>query len=219
MSQIIAIANQKGGTGKSTTAVHLAYYLAIQQGHRTLLIDADSQSSSSQWLHNLEKSISFQAIHDKDQLFKEIPQLAKHYDYLVIDGPAGRLDDETKAILAWSDLVVVPIQPKVLDLSSTLKAVMLINQAQEIRKGLPKGSLFLNRAKQGTRLKNEATRFLKAIPGMTALKTIIHDREAIADAPGQNATIWTMPGRPAATARREYKELFIEILSLLKGLE
>lgn len=219
MSQIIAIANQKGGTGKSTTAVHLAYYLAIQQGHRTLLIDADSQSSSSQWLHNLEKSISFQAIYDKDQLFQEIPQLAKHYDYLVIDGPAGRLDDETKAILAWSDLVVVPIQPKVLDLSSTLKAVMLINQAQEIRQGLPKGTLFLNRAKQGTRLKNEATRFLKAIPGMIALKTIIHDREAIADAPGQNATTWTMPGRPAAAARREYKQLFSEILALLKGLE
>jgi len=219
MSQIIAIANQKGGTGKSTTAVHLAYYLAIQQGHSTLLIDADSQSSSSQWLHNLEKSISFKAIYDKDQLFEEIPQLAKHYDYLVIDGPAGRLDDETKAILAWSDLVVVPIQPKVLDLSSTLKAVMLINQAQEIRQGLPKGTLFLNRAKQGTRLKNEATRFLKAIPGMIALKTIIHDRETIADAPGQNATTWTMPGRPAAAARREYKQLFSEILALLKGLE
>jgi chromosome partitioning protein len=219
MSQIIAIANQKGGTGKSTTAVHLAYYLAIQQGHKILLIDADSQSSSSQWLHNLEKSISFKAIYDKDQLFEEIPQLAKHYDYLVIDGPAGRLDDETKAILAWTDLVVVPIQPKVLDLSSTLKAVMLINQAQEIRQGLPKGTLFLNRAKQGTRLKNEATRFLKAIPGMIALKTIIHDREAIADAPGQNATTWTMPGRPAAAARREYKQLFSEILALLKGLE
>jgi chromosome partitioning protein len=208
MSQIIAIANQKGGTGKSTTSVHLAYYLAIQQGHKTLLIDADSQSSSSQWLHNLKKPIAFKAIHEKDRLFEEIPRL-----------PAGRLDDETKAILAWSDLVVVPIQPKVLDLSSTLKAVMLINQAQEIRQGLPKGTLFLNRAKQGTRLKNEATRFLKAIPGMIALKTIIHDREAIADAPGQNATVWTMPGRPAASAKREYNQLFSEILELLKGLE
>lgn len=219
MSLLIAIANQKGGTGKSTTAVHLAYYLAIQLGHKTLLIDADSQSSSSQWLHNLKKSIAFKAIHEKDRLFEEIPRLAKHYDYLVIDGPAGRLDDETKAILAWSDLVVVPIQPKVLDLSSTLKAVMLINQAQEIRQGKPLGTLFLNRAKPGTRLKDEATRFLQAVPGMVALKTIIHDREAIADAPGQNATTWTMSGRPAASARREYKQLFSEILSLLKGLD
>jgi chromosome partitioning protein len=96
---------------------------------------------------------------------------------------------------------------------------MLINQAQEIRQGKPLGTLFLNRAKQGTRLKDEATRFLQAIPGTIALKTIIHDREAIADAPGQNATAWTMAGRPAAAARREYKQLFGEILELLKDLE
>jgi chromosome partitioning protein len=216
MSQIIAIANQKGGTGKSTTAIHLAYYLAIKKGHSTLLVDADSQTSSSQWINNLEKPIPFKVIHSKDELFQEIPKQALHYDYLVVDGPAGRLDDETKAILAWADLVVVPIQPKVLDLSSTLKAVLLVNQAQDIRSGLPKGALFLSRAKQGTRLKDEAIRFLKTIPGMISLKTIIHDREVIADAPGQNATAWTMTGRPAAEARREYTQLFNEILDLLK---
>lgn len=215
MSQIIAISNQKGGTGKSTTSVHLAHYLAIKQKSNTLLIDADSQSSSSQWLKNLENPIPCKAIHDKDELFQQIPKLAENYDYIVIDGPAGRLDDETKAILSWADLVVVPIQPKVLDLSSTLRAVLLVNQAQEFRSGLPKGSLFISRAKQGTRLKDEATRFLKAIPGMIALKSIIHDREVIADAPGQNATAWTMAGRPAAAARREYTQLFTEILGLL----
>lgn len=95
MSQIIAIANQKGGTGKSTTAVHLVYYLAIKKGYNTLLIDADSQTSSSQWINNLEKSIPFKVIHEKDKLFHEIPKLAKQYDYIVVDGPAGRLDDET----------------------------------------------------------------------------------------------------------------------------
>ncbi|MHC5862348.1 AAA family ATPase [Nostoc sp.] len=216
MSQIIAIANQKGGTGKSTTAVHLIYYLTIKKGYNTLLIDADSQTSSSQWINNLEQSIPFKVIHEKDKLFDEIPKLAKQYDYIVVDGPAGRLDDETKAILSWADLVLVPIQPKVLDLSSTLKAVLLINQAQEIREGLPKGALFLNRAKQGTRLKDEATRFLKTIPGVISLKTIIHDREVIADVPGQNITVWTMSGRPAAEARREYTQLFNEIFDLLK---
>jgi chromosome partitioning protein len=216
MSQIIAIANQKGGTGKSTTAVHLVYYLAIKKGYNTLLIDADSQTSSSQWINNLEKRIPFKVIHEKDKLFHEIPKLAKQHDYIVVDGPAGRLDDETKAILSWADIVLVPIQPKVLDLSSTLKAVLLINQAQEIREGLPKGALFLNRAKQGTRLKDEATRFLKTIPGVISLKTIIHDREVIADVPGQNLTVWTMTGRPAAEARREYTQLFNEIFDLLK---
>ncbi|MGK7896185.1 MAG: AAA family ATPase, partial [Xenococcus sp. (in: cyanobacteria)] len=137
MSKIIAVANQKGGTGKTTTSVHLAYYLAVQKKFSTLLIDADSQNSSSQWLYNLTPSIPTQAISDKNQLFEEIPQLAKKYECIIVDGPAGRLEDETKAIMARADLVVVPIQPKVLDLSSTLKAVMLINQAQEMRQGSP----------------------------------------------------------------------------------
>ena len=210
----IVVANQKGGTGKTTTAVHLAYYLAVKQKQSTVLVDADSQSSSSQWLYNLEPSIPYQAISDKNQLFEEVPQLAQKYEYLVIDGPAGRLEEENKAILARADLVIVPIQPKVLDLSSTLKAVLLINQAQEIREGLPVGALFINRAKQGTRLKDEATRFVRTVPGVKALKTVIHDREVIADVPGQNATIWTMAGKPAATARKEYTQLFQEILAL-----
>ena len=215
MGKIIAVANQKGGTGKTTTAVHLAYYLSVKKKSPTMLIDADSQNSSSQWLYNLQTPISNQPINQKNKLFEEIPQLAKKYKYIIIDGPAGSLEDENKAIMARADLVIVPIQPKVLDLSSTLKAVMLINQAQETRSGLPQGAIFLNRAKQGTRLKDEATRFLRTIPGVLALKTVIHDREVISDAPGQNATVWTMKGKPATTSRNEYNQLFQEIIELL----
>ncbi|WEQ50952.1 AAA family ATPase (plasmid) [Komagataeibacter oboediens] len=43
---IIAVQNFKGGVGKSTVAVHLAQYLAIQ-GYRVALIDCDSQASAT----------------------------------------------------------------------------------------------------------------------------------------------------------------------------
>ena len=46
MHKIIAVANQKGGCGKSTTAVNLATGLA-QTGYQTLLIDLDPQSHST----------------------------------------------------------------------------------------------------------------------------------------------------------------------------
>jgi chromosome partitioning protein len=52
-------------------------------------------------------------------------------------------------------------------------------------------------------------------PGVTLLKTVIHQKQAIADTSGQSATVWELGTRPASESAREYERLFKEILEML----
>lgn len=212
---IISLVNQKGGVSKSTTSVHLAYWLAVKKEQQILLIDADSQRSSSLWFSGMEGfNIPVEVIQTPDDLLEKIPELAGKYDYLIIDGPAS-LSEATRAILFRSDLAVIPVQPTGVDLRSAKDAMRLVKQAQSVRGGLPKPALFLSRAVKGTKLKDEAIALLSQIPDARFLKSIIHQKQAIADTSGQSATVWDFDAKPALESAREYEQLFREILSML----
>lgn len=109
--KIIAFVNQKGGVGKTTGAVHAADRFA-RKGKRVILVDADAQKSSSQWLAELNTSspqlkLSSLAIIDPEDLFDRLQKLAEEYDLVVVDGPA-KSNEITKAILARCHLALIP---------------------------------------------------------------------------------------------------------------
>jgi len=208
---IISLVNQKGGTGKTTAAVHLAYWLKAQG--KVVLVDADAQQSSSLWFNSMNLPIEHLIESDPEELFENLPQLSSQYDFVVIDGP-GSLSEVTKAILARCDLALVPCQPSGLDLHSSSKILRFIHHAQELRGGQPPAALFLSRATKGTNLLREAQEVLldSAIP---LLNGIIYQRQCIADAPVQGKTTFQMSGSSAEQAALDYQSLFNEALEII----
>lgn len=210
---IIAIANQKGGCAKSTTAVHLAYWLQLK-GHQVAVIDADAQRSSSIWFQDIEDAkVTVEVIQNARHLLQQVPALATQFDHCIIDGPAG-LSEATKGILACADLVIVPCQPTGVDLRSAADAIQLIRQVQTVREGLPDVRVLLSRAVKGTLLKDEAKNRLQKA-GIPLLSTMIHQRQVIADTFGQGATVFHLAGSAAIAASQEFEALFMEILAAL----
>lgn len=210
---VIAFVGQKGGSGKTSTSMTFAAWL-VENGMRVRVIDSDPQRSALQWSEAMSKPIDVQWMDTADDLLEQIPDIAETVDCLVVDG-AAKLSETTRAILLGADLAVLPVQPTGLDLQSAYDAIRLIRQARKVRGRLPKAALFLNRAIKGTRLKIESLSALRSIEDMTILSTVIHQRQAVADAPGQGLTVFTMAGKGAEDAVKEYRQLFKEIMEAL----
>ncbi len=211
MPKVIAVANQKGGTGKTTTAVHLAYWLS-QKG-QVLVVDADAQQSSTTWLEDL--NLKGEIIGDPDELFDQIPQLGKEYDFIVVDGPAS-FSETTRVILTRADIALVPCKPAGLDMHSSNRVIRLIRQAKDLRGGIPRAAMFLNQAKKGTVLLREAQTALSK-SGIDLLDSVIYDRQVITDAPSQGQVVWQMSGNAAKQAAKEFDRLFEEAWEKLSG--
>lgn len=132
---IIAVANSKGGVGKSTTAVHLAAWI-YEQGHSVTLADCDTQQSSSEWIREAMPGIKAVRLDNPDHILNELPALAQDVDYVVADGP-GSQTETSRALLLRSHLAIVPCKASMLEIRALAKATEALRQAQDIRGGVP----------------------------------------------------------------------------------
>src|ERR1044071_1681650 len=123
----IIFANEKGGTGRSTTAVHTAIALAAS-GHRVAALDLDSrQRTMTRYLENrdatmrrLEKELPracYEVLeeHSEEGLSSAIERLSAEADAVVIDTP-GRDDGIARAAILKADTLVTPMNDSFVDL-------------------------------------------------------------------------------------------------------
>lgn len=205
---IVSFVNQKGGVGKTTSAINFAASLK-RKNYKLLLIDADPQGSATQW-HAVENNTAFEVLHHPEPITKdEIEALSQEYDYLVIDAPPAS-SDITKSILTIAELSIVPLSPSSLDIWSCKGTLEMIDTARQVNPNLDV-KLLINRKIPGTRVGRQARHSL-GIFDTDILDTELCQRVAYIDAMTSGVSV--MQYAPGSKAASEIEKLCEEVTQL-----
>lgn len=129
---ILVVGGIKGGSGKTTLATNLAV-LRFQLGHNVLLVDADEQKSTSDWVEqriNLGNESPWATIQLSGKYtHKQIKELSKPKDDVIID-VGGREVSTQRSVLMIADVFLIPFRPKSFDVWTSGKVNELISEAK-----------------------------------------------------------------------------------------
>lgn len=187
--QVIAVANPKGGVGKSTLATNLAGALA-QPGQAVALGDLDRQQSARQWLGLRPASVApIQGwrLDDAGDLATPPP-----VDWAVVDTPAGLHGKKLRAVMAHVDQVLVPLQPSLFDIQAIhgfLQELAELALAQRPRVGLVG-----MRVKEHTIAQDRLQEFSATLPA--PMLATLRDTQNYVHLAAHGLTLWDVtPGR------------------------
>ena len=208
---ILSFLNQKGGVGKTTLATNAAAHFH-RQGARVLLIDADPQATSSAWA-SLRDEPGFQTVAmARDNLAREVLDLSKNYDHVVIDGPP-RAEKIARAVIIASDLVVIPIEPSGASHWAAADTVAQVSEAKIVKP--EQRSVFLVSRKIGNTVIGRDIREMAAEYEIPVLRRAITQRVAYAEALtlGQTITEYAPPSEASA----EFTAVMAELEEVAHG--
>jgi chromosome partitioning protein len=212
---IIALTGQKGGIGKSTTAVSLGV-AAMAKGRKVLLVDADPQGTVRTWGdvageagHEIPTVMAMGAtMHRPGQL----PDVASTYDLTLIDCPP-RHGEISRSALMIADIAIFPCGPTAADAWALSAALEVFREAATMRSSL-RGCILITR-KQGRTSLGKSARTVLETSGLPVLGTELGYRIAYQEAIacGQGVTNYA----PRDAASKEINNLLEELEKFYHG--
>lgn len=203
---VLAVIGQKGGNGKTTTALGIAVE-AVLAGRSVAVIDLDPQTTAANWSDRRGQEAPAVVSCQVSRLSQVLDTAAKEgADLAVIDTP-GKSTDALIAAAKVADFVLMPIQPQLYDIETlgSLKDVLTLA-------GNPPAAVLVNRAPvQGKR--HTETQEAATAQGFQVCPVVIFARAAHGDAGnvGQSAAEYEPKGKAAQEMAELYSYIAIAI--------
>lgn len=210
---IITVAQQKGGSGKTTLAAHLAVAWMLEAKRTVAILDTDPQGSLGEWLERREDRLGEANTGFRFQTAsgwgarRESRALARDFDVVVVDTPP-HADRDARNAMELAALVAVPVQPTPADMWAT-EATLLLAEKERVA-----ARMVLNRVPPRARLTEEIAGALRHFPAPLTVNRL-GNRVAFAESLALGATaLETQPRSPAA---EETRALAAELLKIAEA--
>lgn len=205
--KILAIIGQKGGSGKTTTALGLAIE-AVNAGQRVAIIDLDPQATAANWGDRRADKENPAVVSCQSARLPQVLQAAaaQGAQLAIIDTP-GKSSEAAIAAAKASSRVLLPIQPHLFDIETLDSVREILNLA-----GKPPASILINRAPVQGKRHEDARAGLEG-KGYDFSPVVLFQRAAHGDAAniGQTAREY----EPGGKAALEMQSLYTYIANIL----
>lgn len=204
--KIIALLNEKGGTGKSTIATNMATALH-RAGKRVVLIDADPQGTARDWRAASPEGADLPPVIAIDRAQMLSSSLAGvSADIAVIDSPA-KAESMAAAIVRVAHVAILVIQPSGADVWASAAAVRLI-QARKDAGGMIDAAFLVNRVSGQTKMSKAITDGDWNEYGIDQLTSTVGNRVVFAEALTNGVSVVDLPD---AAAKQEIYNVIEEL--------
>ena len=207
----IAIANQKGGTGKTTLTVNLA--AGFHRRGATVLLDADPQGSAAQWARLGEVANDLPPVRcvDAETVGAGVASAARSSRYVLVDCPPHLRSAALQQVMGAVDLVLIPVLPSPLDLWASVGMTAAVQDARRGNLGL-RAYMVLNQLDRRNALSGSMREALAEFE-VPALANGMARRAAFRSAALEGRSVYGLGSR-GANAARDVEAIIEEVTGL-----